>query len=151
MTSARTTTGLRSIGYVILFVRDMQRSIAFYRDTLGIPVKMQEHNWTEFDMTGAILALHTIDGDAPPAPKPLADPSQKQGVAVEVVFTVDDPLGVRAAVVKSGVTVAPPKMVHEAGPSVGVSCLFEDPDGNLLSIYGLVPRSAWQAQGSRAS
>jgi hypothetical protein len=27
---------------------------------------------------------------------------------------------------------------------VGVACLFEDPDGNLLSAYGLVPGDAWK-------
>lgn len=28
--------------------------------------------------------------------------------------------------------------------NVGVSCIFEDPDGNLLSAYGLVAKSAWE-------
>lgn len=142
-------TGIRSIGYVILFVRDMAASVAFYRDTIGLPVKSESAHWTEFDLQGTLLALHGIDGEAPPRPAPLADPSQKKGVAIEVVFTVDDPLAVRAAVVRAGVNVAPPKMVHEAGPhQVGVSCIFEDPDGNLLSVYGLVSKKVWDSEPS---
>jgi catechol 2,3-dioxygenase-like lactoylglutathione lyase family enzyme len=142
-----TTTGIRSIGYVILFVRDMERSTVFYQRTLGLPVKSANPHWTEFGLSGTLLALHGIDGTPPPRPNPLADPSQKKGVAIEVVFTVDDPLAVRAAVVKAGVNVAPPKMVHEAGPhQLGVSCLFEDPDGNLLSVYGLVSKTVWDSE-----
>lgn len=141
------STGIRSIGYVILFVRSMTASIAFYRDTLGLPVKSENPHWTEFDLQGTVLALHGIDGTPPPRPTPLADPSQKKGAAIEVVFTVDDPLAVRAAVVKAGVNVAAPKMVHEAGPQqVGVSCVFEDPDGNLLSVYGLVSKAVWDSE-----
>jgi len=139
-----TRTGIRSIGYVIVFVRDMSRSIAFYRDRLGLPVKSETPHWTEFDLAGTTLALHGIEGPVPPAPKPLADPAKKQGVAIEVVFTVDDPLAIRERVLATGVNVAAPKMVHPAGDQVGVSCLFEDPDGNLLSLYGLVPVSVWE-------
>jgi catechol 2,3-dioxygenase-like lactoylglutathione lyase family enzyme len=140
----------RSIGYVIVFVRDMRRSIAFYKDTLGLPAKMESAHWTEFDLGATTLALHGVDDGRGPAPKPLADPAQKKGVAIEVVFTVDDPLDARAALVKAGVVVAPPKHVHDAGPKVGVSCLFEDPDGNLLSAYGLVSADVWKKVSASA-
>lgn len=135
---------LRSIGYVIVFVRDMRRSTAFYKDTLGLAAKMESPHWTEFDLGATTLALHGIEDDRGPAPAPLADPAQKKGVAIEVVFTVDDPLAVRAQMLAVGVNVAAPKHVHDAGPMVGVSCLFEDPDGNLLSVYGLVAKAAWE-------
>lgn len=134
---------LNGIGYVIVFVRDMQRSVAFYRDTLGLSVAMESSHWTEFAAGGTKLALHLVDSLGP-APRPAPDPGAKQGVALEIVFECDDPLATREALRKRGVNIAPAKMVHEAGPMVGVSCLFEDPDGNLLSAYGLVPKSAWK-------
>jgi len=147
MPTTQQTSGLRSIGYVIVFVRDMNRSVAFYRDTLGIPTKEVTPHWTEFDLQGTTLALHGVEGEYPPAPKPLADPSQKKGVAQEIVFSASDPLRARDTLVKAGVNVSKPKMVHPAGDQVGVSCLFEDPDGNLLSVYGLVPNDVWAKQG----
>lgn len=144
MASAAAATAIRSIGYIIVFVRDMDRSIAFYRDTLGIPVKMASPHWTEFQLEGTTLALHGVEEGWPPAPKPSPDPGAKKGVAQEIVFNAADPLATREALVRRGVTVAAPKMVHEAGDHVGVSCLFEDPDGNLLSAYGLVAKTAWE-------
>ncbi len=46
------------LSYAIVFVSDMARSVAFYRDTLGIPLKFETQGWTEFATEGATLALH---------------------------------------------------------------------------------------------
>lgn len=143
MSSPSTTTGLRNIGYVIVFVRDMARALQFYRDFLQVPVKFDSPHWTEFDTGGTTLALHLAE-DLPPAPAPAADPGAKKGVAQEIVFQVDAPLAVRERLARRGLNIAPAKLVHEAGEHVGVSCLFEDPDGNLLSVYGLVAKSDWK-------
>lgn len=144
MSATASKAGTWSIGYVIVFVRDMKKSVAFFRDALGIPVKAESPDWTEFELTGATLALHKAES-LPPAPKPAADPGAKKGVAQEIVFSFEDPLAVREKLLKRGINVAKPKMVHEAGPTmVGVSCLFEDPDGNLFSVYGVVAKSAWE-------
>lgn len=136
---------IQRIGYVIVFVRDMARATAFYRDAVGLVVKAESPHWTEFALEGATLALHLAE-DLPPAPPRLSDPAQKKGVAQEVVFHAEDPLAVRAELARRGVRVAAPKHVHDAGPTmVGVSCLFEDEDRNLLSVYGVVPRAALEA------
>ena len=52
---------MNTLGYVIVFVSDMNRSIAFYRDVLGFPLKHQSHKWTEFGTEGTTLALHLAD------------------------------------------------------------------------------------------
>lgn len=44
--------------YAIKFVADMDRAIAFYRDTLGFPLKFQSPFWSEFDTGNTVLALH---------------------------------------------------------------------------------------------
>jgi catechol 2,3-dioxygenase-like lactoylglutathione lyase family enzyme len=49
------------INYVIVFVSDMDRSIAFYRDVMGLPLKFDSLGWTEFSTEGATLALHKTD------------------------------------------------------------------------------------------
>jgi lactoylglutathione lyase len=46
------------VSYVIVFVSDMNRSVAFYRDVIGLPLKFETPGWTEFATDGATLALH---------------------------------------------------------------------------------------------
>ena len=46
------------LAYVIKFVTDMDKSIKFYRDILGLPLKLQSPKWTEFKTGKTILALH---------------------------------------------------------------------------------------------
>ena len=60
------------VNYVIVFVSDMKRSVSFYRDVLGLPLRFESPEWTEFATEGATLALHASEG--PPAEK--ADPQQ---------------------------------------------------------------------------
>ena len=46
------------IDYTMVIVSDMQRSVEFYRDKLGIPLKFQSPDWTEFATGTTTLALH---------------------------------------------------------------------------------------------
>jgi lactoylglutathione lyase len=46
------------VNYAIVFVSDMQRSVAFYRDVVGLPLKFDSPEWSEFATEGATLALH---------------------------------------------------------------------------------------------
>ena len=52
---------MNTFSHVIVFVSDMEKSIAFYRDVLGFPVKHQSHKWTEFGTGETTLALHLAD------------------------------------------------------------------------------------------
>jgi len=47
-----------NVGYAIVFVSDMDRSITFYRDVLGLPLKFPSPEWTEFATEGVTIALH---------------------------------------------------------------------------------------------
>lgn len=46
------------LSYAILFVDDMERAVTFYRDTLGLPLKFQSPEWSEFLTGETTLALH---------------------------------------------------------------------------------------------
>ncbi len=46
------------VSYAIVFVSDMKRSVSFYRDVIGLPLKFESPGWTEFATEGATLALH---------------------------------------------------------------------------------------------
>lgn len=49
------------VNYAIVFVSDMSRSVSFYRDVLGLTLKFESPEWTEFATDGATLALHASD------------------------------------------------------------------------------------------
>jgi lactoylglutathione lyase len=53
------------VNYSIIFVSDMERSISFYRDLIGIPLKFQSPGWAEFNTDGATLALHLTNEKKP--------------------------------------------------------------------------------------
>ena len=43
---------------LVIYVSDMERSVAFYRDILGLPLKFSSPGWSEFNNSGTTLALH---------------------------------------------------------------------------------------------
>lgn len=53
-----------NINYAIVFVSDMTRSTAFYRDVIGLPLKFESPQWTEFEAGATTLALHGSSGPA---------------------------------------------------------------------------------------
>ena len=65
------------LNYVMKFVADMDRAVAFYRDTLGLPLKFQSPGWSEFATGDVTLALH-----------PATD--RKPAGYVELGFHMDD-------------------------------------------------------------
>jgi lactoylglutathione lyase len=54
------------LNYTIVFVSDMARSVSFYRDVLGLPLKFESPHWTEFATAGATLALHKTNQASAP-------------------------------------------------------------------------------------
>ena len=50
------------VSYAIIFVSDMSRSVAFYRDVIGLPLRFESPHWTEFVTEGATVALHASEG-----------------------------------------------------------------------------------------
>ena len=41
--------------YIILYVNDLEATVHFYKDMLGLPIKMQQGSYVEFN-TGAIFS-----------------------------------------------------------------------------------------------
>ena len=63
--------------YAIKYVADMDRSVAFYRDKLGLELKFDSPFWSEFATGETVLAIH-----------PASD--EKPAGSVELGFGVDD-------------------------------------------------------------
>jgi len=49
------------ISYAMVFVSDMSQSVAFYRDIIGLALRFESPQWTEFATEGTTLALHKAD------------------------------------------------------------------------------------------
>jgi len=54
------------LAYAIKFVADMDKAVAFHRDTLGLPLAFASPFWSEYATGDTKLALHIADADHPP-------------------------------------------------------------------------------------
>ncbi len=63
------------MNYAIVFVSDMKRSVSFYRDVVGLPLKFESPGWTEFVTDGATLALHASETERGGKDDPRAVPA----------------------------------------------------------------------------
>lgn len=116
-------TTLSRLGIVMLGVRDLERSIRFYRDTLGLPMQIASGDFAFFDGGGVTLSLRR----APALKDPAEDGS------AEFVFTVDDVDATYESLRSRGVEfrIAPRVVTGDQ-----LAADFRDPDGHVLSIFG---------------
>jgi len=76
------------IEYAIIFVSDMKQAIEFYRDVVGLPLKFESPEWTEFASEDAGLAL-----DATSAPALEPQPGESPAGTTRIGFNVADLTG----------------------------------------------------------
>lgn len=80
--------------HVIRFVKNMDEAVAFYRDTLGLALKFQSPEWSEFATGDTSLALHASSERHPPGTAQLGwgvsdlDAFYKEMTAKGVKFTL---------------------------------------------------------------
>lgn len=114
---------LSAVSSIMLGVRDLEKSLNFYRDKLGLKVKMQEPQLALLDAGPVTLGL---------SPGHVRLSPQVNG-ATELVFQVDNVQTARQALIDRGVVfMNEPRQVT---PTHWASH-FRDPDGHLLSIFG---------------
>ena len=123
------------IDYTMIIVSDMDRSIEFYRDKLGMPLKFQSPDWTEF-LTGATtLALH--GGGVRHEQAPDGDTSKQAGTC-SIGFNVEDLDQTFMALQAKGVVfVLPPKQREGEGIRLAVAV---DPDGLPVSFAQVIAK-----------
>ena len=109
-------TGLDNVH---IYVTDVARSAAFYRDVLGIPLAGDDH-WQEAALNGVRFALH----EASPSHPELGS----GGVAIN--FRVEDADAAAEQVRAAGVDVR-----EQMREEYGVSYELEDPDGYLIYLF----------------
>jgi lactoylglutathione lyase len=114
-----------TLSYAIVFVQDMQRSVAFYRDVLGLPLKFESPEWTELATEGVTLALHRAEA---PATAEAQDPAPAG--RCQLGFSVDDLDAFHAGMTQRGVNcIRPPQ--EEFGVKLA---RYADPDGLPFSV-----------------
>ena len=101
-------------------VSDMDRSVAFYRDLLGLKAGYISPYWSDFDLGNGKIALH-------PRIQPGEGPTGNAKGWYLGVQTADI-AALNAALTRAGVTIT--ESFHEV-PG-GVVLTFTDPDNNLI-------------------
>ncbi len=118
---------LTRLGAIILLVTDMKKSVDFYQDLIGLPLKQQSTEWTEFFDGGTILALH-----------PAKRKGKIKASTILVGFMVNELDNTVKRLKEKGV-----KFFKEPRQEpFGKHAIFEDPDEHLISIVQLETKSA---------
>ena len=121
--------GLKAIGQIHVSVSDIDRSVAFYRDVLGVPFlfRVPEQPMAFFDCEGVRLYL-----GKPESPEFRSNPV--------LYFRVDDLDAAYAALKDRGVEFRDrPHVVHRTEDSELRMTFFNDPDGTNLVLMAEVP------------
>ena len=117
---------MKTIGLIeiILYVKDMDRMVRFYRDVLDLPLSdaatrdFSNQDWITFETGDCRLVLHSggsgkIGPDAP-----------------NVVFLVDEIKSARFQLLQAGVAISE---IRTPAPGIQV-CNGNDPEGNAFSV-----------------
>ncbi len=133
---------VKELGHVVLYVADLQRSVAFYRDVLGwealgdvrlgAPAAAFSSGRTHHE-----LLLIEVGADAQPIPG-----GRRLGMyhfGLKVGDSDDELRDALRAVQEAGVTV-----VGASDHTVTHSLYIHDPDGNEIELYIDVPDVDWE-------
>lgn len=124
------TGGLRlgPLGQVSLYVRDVARAEAFYRDVLGLVHHFTFGDLAFFDLGGTRLYLHAVD-------------EERWRPGSVLYFLVDDIVVAHRELTGRGVRFGgAPHRIHtdEANGTEEWMAFFEDPFGNTLALMARV-------------
>lgn len=135
--------GVKELGHVVLYVRNLEQSVAFYRDVLGwrqlvppagaevMPVALFSGGRTHHE-----LLLIEVGDDATPIP-----PGRRVGMyhfGLKVGDTDDELRAARDRLAAAGVS-----LLGASDHGVTHSLYLADPDGNEIELYVDVPGVDW--------
>jgi lactoylglutathione lyase len=115
---------IKRVGNVILAVRDLDRSIDFYHNIIGMPIKNERRSWVDLGTTGALLSLH-----------PASLTAEHMGGSIDNGITIGFIVGDVATAVEElkskGIRIY--RDVIEKG--AGKNAIVMDPDAYLISLF----------------
>jgi lactoylglutathione lyase len=114
------------VGFPIVFVSNMVRSVGFYRDVIGLPLRFETPHWTEFGTESTALALHVAAELNPDPPGGTAEFAGRSRFGVHVP-DLDE---FHQRMIDAGVVCLEPPAL-----TFGVRlALYADPDGLPISV-----------------
>jgi catechol 2,3-dioxygenase-like lactoylglutathione lyase family enzyme len=113
---------VKNLAFVMLGAADVDRSIEFYRDVLGLTLSGRFDDFAFLD-TGSVTLVVTAE---------LSRNGEALSEACEVVFAVDSVTQAYAALKERIAFTNEPRPVNAQNWAVN----FRDPDGHSLSLYG---------------
>lgn len=111
---------LRGTYGTIYYVRDMDVSLRWFKESLGLKPSFESPHWSEFDCGGHSLCLHILEK------------GKKSTSSGLLILRVKDIYGVVIDLQSRGVVFE--REPHEVHPGA-FSADFKDPDGNIVSLY----------------
>ena len=115
---------IKRISNVILAVKNMEESVKFYHDVLGMPIKNQRDNWVDLGQTGAVLSLHPAEQS-----EPHSGTSVHNGILVGLV--VGDVQSAIDELKQKNVSVFRDVQEKDAGKNA----IIVDPDDYMISLF----------------
>jgi catechol-2,3-dioxygenase len=144
MLEASTTLEVKELGHLVLYVRDVARSVALYRDVLGF---RQVAGGAELGGRAAAFSsprthheLLLIEVGADAAPVPAGRRVGMYHFGLKIGDSDDQLRAALAALRANDVTI-----VGAADHTVTHSVYILDPDGNEIELYIDVPGVSWDA------
>ena len=127
---------IKHLGSVIIAVSNLGKSVKFYNEIIGMPIKNKRENWIELAKQGATVILH-------PATKPInTGTSIDNGIVIGIV--VGDIQSAIQELKSQNVTIYREIESHKAGKNA----IVLDPDKYMISLFEPAPPdSAKQARG----
>ena len=123
---------MQRIGYVILYVEDLDASVAFYRDVIGLPYKFTDAGYAEFGTDGTRFALYERR-----RAEWLTGRAVTPGPAAEIVLVVEDVDACADRLAAQGVTVLSGPADRPWGHR---TVHIADPDGFVVEFAQEIPR-----------
>jgi catechol 2,3-dioxygenase-like lactoylglutathione lyase family enzyme len=115
--------GITGLGQVAITVTDIERSVAFYRDVLGLTLLFTVPDQRMAFLDGGGVRLYLAEAEGPHASHPV------------LYWRVDDLEAAHAAVAATGTPVeSAPHLVHRGETGELWLAFVTDPDGHLVGL-----------------
>ena len=117
-----------NLGGAMIFAKDMQRMIAFYRDGIGLRLltDKSKDGWAEFDAGVGSLILHGIPIDIATNIQITTPPKARESTPIKLIFRAIDVDQARLHLKQQGAEMFEPRPWG--------ACDGLDPEGNVFQI-----------------
>jgi lactoylglutathione lyase len=122
---------LNRIGVVVLFVADLERTKAFYRDTLGLAIANEDPQSAMFELESTSLLLVSVSAARDLLSDEAVASPHPTGASFQLVSFVEDVDAMYADLSARGVEFVREPIDREWGLR---TAHFKDPEGNIWEI-----------------